>query len=385
MVPTTYFQRARLGLVIFGGLYIATVVLLATPFFQANVLYLNAIHLPIFAKFDVPEKYGLAPNKTLNFKIKTPDNETLGAWFVLSDQYYQSLPNIPSEPNTHVSLALKRHPTILFFHGNAATRAFKARVLHYEAYSSRLGANVLAIDYRGFADSTGKPSEPGLVRDARAAWDWALAEGAKEEDVILVGHSLGTGVVSQLAAQLSDEGLKPRGVVLLSPFSSIREVLNTYHIFGTIPLMKPLAMLPYAPRLVTWALTHKFDSLGAVPRIKAPVLIAHAENDWDIPCTHSQVLFDAFLEPYLPPVALPDDLSISGDVWNKFWEQREARASKRSEFVTTKELPNFGTVEEFEQEGRKVVFVKTLEGGHDYLGVQEGVGDFIRTVFHVRR
>ncbi|KAF5382705.1 hypothetical protein D9615_002815 [Tricholomella constricta] len=382
MSEKTFLERARLGLVIFGGLYVGLVGLLATPYFQSHVLYLNAVRLPFFAKFDIPEKYGLAPNKTLNFNIRTADNEILGAWFVLSDQYYQSLPEIPSALDTHIPVTLKRHPTILFFHGNAATRAFKARILHYEAYSSRLGANVLAIDYRGFADSTGKPSEPGLVRDARAAWDWLLAQGAKEEDILLVGHSLGTGVVSQLAAQLSDEGSKSRGVVLLSPFSSIREVLNTYHIFGAVPLMKPLAMIPYVPEMVTWALTHKFDSLSAVPRIKGSVLISHAEDDWDIPFTHSQVLFDAFLEPYLPPLALPKGLSISQDTWSKFWEQREAWMAKRNEIVTTRELPHFGTIQEFERDGRKVLFVKTLAGGHDYLGVQEGVQDFVRIAFN---
>lgn len=206
----------------------------------------------------------LVANKTLNFKIQTPDNETLGAWFILSDTYYKSLPATPSDLDTHVPLALKQHPTILFFHGNAATRAFHARILHYEAYSSRLSANVLAIDYRGFADSTGKPSEAGLVRDGRAGWDWLIAQGAKAEDILVVGHSLGTGVSAQLAAELSEEGINYRGVVLLSvrsfyrlevtilrtscqPFSSIREVLNTYNILGTVPLMKPLAIIPYAP------------------------------------------------------------------------------------------------------------------------------------------
>ncbi|KAG6865507.1 hypothetical protein C0991_001937 [Blastosporella zonata] len=298
-----------------------------------------------------------------------------------------SLPRIPVELDTHVHQAVKQYPTVLFFHGNAATRAFKARIFHYEAYSSRLGTNVLAIDYRGYADSTGTPSEQGLVTDARAAWDWLLKEGAKEEDILLVGHSLGTGVASQLAAQLYDEGFKPRGVVLLSPFSSIREVLNTYQFFGLIPLMKPLAMIPYVPGedLVTWALIHRFDSLGAVPRIKGPVMIAHAEDDWDIPYTHSVVLFDAFLKPSLPSLDLPEGLSVTQESWEKFWAQRDAWNAKRVELLTTTELPNFGTVEQFEGDGRKVVFVKTLAGGHDYLGVQEGVQDFIRTSFNVRR
>lgn len=116
----------------------------------------------------------------------------------------------------HIPLALKSRPTVLFFHGNAATRAFSTRILYYQAFTSRLGANVLAIDYRGFGDSTGEPSEPGLITDGRAAWDWLIEQGAKEGDIAIVGHSLGTGVASQLGAQLEDDGIKPRGIVLLS-------------------------------------------------------------------------------------------------------------------------------------------------------------------------
>ncbi|KAG6837607.1 hypothetical protein H0H93_006128 [Arthromyces matolae] len=393
----TLLDRLRFFMTLSGGVYAAIIALLAKGYNSA--LYLNAIKLPLFADFNLPESYGLArecpdfplpaclidlgkhtANKTLNLHIKTADNETLGAWFILSDQYYQSLPEIPSKLENHVPLALQRHPTVLFFHGNAATRALNARVQHYQAYSSRLAANVLAIDYRGFADSTGSPSEQGLVTDARAAWDWLVQKGAKENDILIVGHSLGTGVTSQLAAELSDEGIKPRGTVLLSPFSSIREVLNTYQFFGLIPLMKPLAMLPYIPDLITKVLIHKFDSLGAVPRIKGSVLIAHAENDWDIPYTHGRVLFDAYLKPHLPPLDLPEGLNVVHESWEKFLAQREAWTVKRAEIVTTTVLPHFGIVEEFEIEGRKIVFLQTLAGAHDFLGIQEGVQDVIRNI-----
>lgn len=67
---------------------------------------------------------------------------------------------------------------------------------------SPLGANVLTIDYRGFGDSGGNPTEEGLGRDARAAWNWLLDEGAKPSDIILMGQSLGTGVAALLAANL---------------------------------------------------------------------------------------------------------------------------------------------------------------------------------------
>jgi abhydrolase domain-containing protein 12 len=170
---------------------------------------------------------GFAANKTINLKIRTADNETLGSWFILSDPYYRSLSSIPfnSEFDTHITSSLERHPTLLFLHGNAATRAFHARIQHYQGFSSRLSANVLAIDYRGFGDSTGHPSEAGLVRDGRAAWDWLVSRGAKQENIIIIGHSLGTGVTSQLAAELYDEGIKPRGIVLLSVRSRTKHPL----------------------------------------------------------------------------------------------------------------------------------------------------------------
>ncbi len=113
----------------------------------------------------------------------------------MSDKYYCSLASAPLEPQNHIGAALQNNPTILFLHGNAATRAF---------------------DYRGFADSTGTPSEDGLMQDGRAAFDWLLSNGAKAENILIIGHSLGTGVASQLVAKLDAEGLACRGVVLLA-------------------------------------------------------------------------------------------------------------------------------------------------------------------------
>ncbi|KAJ3818297.1 Alpha/Beta hydrolase protein [Lentinula raphanica] len=375
--------KARTALTIAGGLYALAVGLIAVPYFQRHTLYCNAIRIPWFADFDAPEKYGLALNKTYNFKIQTVDNETLGAWFILAESIYQTLPSHHTIPKPHIAHALQTRPTILFFHGNAATRAFKARVQHYSAFSSRLNANVLAIDYRGFAESTGTPSEEGLVRDARAAYEWLISSGAKGEDIIIMGHSLGTGVSARLAAQLSKEELAYRGVVLMSPFSSIAEVVKTYSVLGLVPLIKPLTMIPYAFNFISWALIHKFDTLSVVPQIKGKVLIAHAENDWDIPYTHSQVLFNAFLEPLLPNVDIPSDpVSTTKEDWSAFTAQITARKNRREAIVRTTHLPNFGIIEEFvDRGGEKVIFVKMLEGGHDYVGVQEGLQDVIGRKF----
>ncbi|TFK70394.1 alpha/beta-hydrolase [Pluteus cervinus] len=374
----TFLQRARQFLIIFGAFYVALLVLLAIPVFQSHILYLHAVRLPLFAKYDAPEKYGLAPNKTLNFHLNTSDNEAIGAWFILSDRYYHSLPTIPTSVNDHITEAVRSHPTILFLHGNAATRAMPTRIRHYAGFTSRLSTNVLAIDYRGYADSTGSPSEAGLVRDARGAWDWLISQGTKEEDIILVGHSLGTGVASQLAAQFGREGIKPRGLVMLAPFSSIRELLNTYHIFGLFPLAKPLSMIPFGTNLLSLALIHKYDSLSVVPDIKTNVVISHAANDWEIPSTHSEALLEAFLDPYLPPVDIPSNpIGMNQAEWAAYTTQQTVRLSERNKLIKRTELQNFGTLQEFTDEGRKVVFVKSFEGGHNRPGTQEGVQDVI--------
>lgn len=54
------------------------------------------------------------------------------------------------------------------------------------------------------------PSQAGLITDARTAWDWVAERAGKngkaEDNIVVVGHSLGTGVTSALAGQLADEG-----------------------------------------------------------------------------------------------------------------------------------------------------------------------------------
>lgn len=206
--------------------------------------------------------------KTVNFNLTTSDNIRLGAWLVLSDEFYQaqttSAPPTAQFTEAQIDQALSSHPTVIFLHGNAATRAVSFRVSSYSSITSRLGANVLAIDYRGFADSEGIPSPEGLARDARAAWDWLNERGASAEDVVLMGHSLGTGVASMLAAELAVEGMHlapstqdliyllnllgvtPRGLVLVAPFTSISELLETYALAGLIPVLRPMRTFPWA-------------------------------------------------------------------------------------------------------------------------------------------
>jgi abhydrolase domain-containing protein 12 len=169
---------------------------------------------------------------------------------MLSENYYQTLPTVPTALSLpdHIPRALKSRPTILFLHGNAATRAVPFRVQLCSMFTSRLQTNVLSLDYRGYGDSTGLPSEKGLVQDVWAAWNWLLDHGARPEDIAIVGHSLGTGAGSAFAYELVQSGQSARGLALLAPFSSLATLLDTYYILGLIPLMRPLEVFPGARR-----------------------------------------------------------------------------------------------------------------------------------------
>lgn len=186
----------------------------------------------------------LAAGKVSNLKLNTTDNLSIGAWLVLSDPFYQVYRNgsnvsAPELTPEVIRLALQVHPTILYCHGAAGTRAAPARVHHYQSFSSRLRANVLVVDYRGFGESEGVPSDAGLVEDAKTAWRWLMEQGAKPEHVMIIGHSMGTGVAAQLAISLAHEDIKPRGVALLAPFTNLATLVETYSIQG-IPILQPL-------------------------------------------------------------------------------------------------------------------------------------------------
>lgn len=189
--------------------------------------------------------------KTANLYIQTPDNHTLGSWFILAESYYQETRarsnNFYPPTLDAIQDAVRARPTILYFHGSSATRAAHKRVRLASSLSSRLHANVFVIDYRGFGESSGVPSEDGLAIDAYTAWTWLAEQGAKPEDVLIFGHSLGSAIASLLAVQLAKEGVRPRGVALLAPFTTITKLVETYDVWG-FPILQPLQSFSWGRR-----------------------------------------------------------------------------------------------------------------------------------------
>ena len=157
-------------------------------------------------------------------------------------------------------------PTLLFFHGNAATWQSSAQILSRLAY---LGYGVFAASYRGYRANPGTPSEVGLYRDARAAAAWLAAEGVDADDLVIVGNSLGSGPAVELA-----RAVQPRGLVLISPFASMTEVAA--------------ANARWLP--VEWLMRDRYDNAAKLPEIAAPVLILHGARDTLIPLSQAQRL-----------------------------------------------------------------------------------------------
>lgn len=165
--------------------------------------------------------------------------------------------------------------TLLYCHGNGlniANRVTICRDLH------TLGVNIFIFDYRGYGLSRGWPTERGLYRDARAAYEVVRAryDDAEEPPVIVYGASLGAAVAAQLALD------KPvRGVIFEAGFTSAVDVGER--------------LFPWLP--VRLLATQRYDAAARVARLTVPKLFAHSRRDPLIPFDLGKALFDAAAQP----------------------------------------------------------------------------------------
>ena len=184
--------------------------------------------------------------------LEVPDGERLVAWY--------------GEASTG-------RPTILYLHGQAGTLARRSeRIRRYRA----AGLGILAVAYRGFSGSSGKPSEQANVADALFAYDWLVARGVGAGDLVVYGESLGTGVAAQVAAQRQISGL-----VLDSPFTTLADLAAVRH--------------PYLP--VRRFIFDRYETLKHVTKANAPVLVLHGEKDPIVPLPMGRQVFEAISGP----------------------------------------------------------------------------------------
>lgn len=113
------------------------------------------------------------------------------------------------------------------------------------------------------------------------------------------------------------------------------------------------------------------------------MLIVHAEDDWDISHTHSDALFDALIDPFLPSVdPLPRDPgSWTKEQWNTFQAQMAIKRAAREGLLVRTDMPHFGVMDTFSASNETIVLLKTLTGAHNDVGALEGTQEVIRALF----
>jgi pimeloyl-ACP methyl ester carboxylesterase len=176
---------------------------------------------------------------------------------------------ILSVPGAAVAISVRPRPgprALLYFGGNAEDVAqslpeFAAVFPEHSLY---------LLHYRGYGESTGRPSEAAIHADALALFDRVHAG---HPEVVVVGRSLGAAVAVRLAS------LRPVArLVLVTPFDSLARVAERhYRIFP-----------------VRWLLEDRYEAWRDAPRVSAPTLLLVAEDDEIAPRAHAEALFAQF-------------------------------------------------------------------------------------------
>ena len=206
--------------------------------------------------FPIPQKTRTTPEaagfpEAEEHFLTTADGEKVIVW------------HVPAKPG---------HAVVIYFPGNGDYLA--GCVSRFRDITSD-GTGLVALSYRGYAGSSGQPSEQGLLQDAAATYAFTAAR-YKADRIVIWGFSLGTGVAAALAAD------HPVGKLILeAPYTSIVDVAASLY--------------PIVP--VRWLMRDRFHSDERIARVSAPLLIMHGAQDPVIPITMGERLFALAHEP----------------------------------------------------------------------------------------
>lgn len=226
----------------------------------ASIGYLGGVIVLFFAQrafvFPIPQTLRTAPAaagfpEAEEHVLTTDDGEKIIVW------------HVPARPG---------HAVVMHFPGNGDYLA--GLVDRFRDITSD-GTGLVALSYRGYAGSSGRPSEQGLLRDAAAAYAFAAAR-YQPDRIVVWGFSLGSGVAIALAA------VQPVGKLILeAPYTSITDLAA--------------AVIPIMP--LRWVMRDQFRSDERIARVTAPLLIMHGARDATIPISFGERLFALAHEP----------------------------------------------------------------------------------------
>ena len=217
----------------------------------------------------LPADRANASNLVVDVVVKSVDGLDLNGWLQIAGSWRGAM-DVDAR-----SLLARGGPLVLYFPGNAGMRSYRTVQL---AELGSLDAHVLIMDYRGYADNPGRPSEAAFARDARSVWNYLIEElGVSPNRVVIYGESLGGGVATRLASDLCTAGIEPGGLIVQSTFNSLVAVAQKH--FPVIP--------------VSLLLADRYPSEQRIAKVTCPILQIHGKRDTIVPFELGQRLFDA--------------------------------------------------------------------------------------------
>jgi len=251
------------------NLLILALVLLGGSLVFLALVQRKLIYHPVKVAALDPQEWGFRLGRCLDVKVDVAPGITLHGWHVLPPDH-QAL----DRDEQRLELEAER-PAILLFPGNAGHRGYRAD--HLQLLSS-LQADVFLVDYRGYAENEGAPTEAVLISDSRKIWDHLTDElGIAAERIVILGESLGGGVATALASELCNEGIRPGGLFLESTFSSMTETAQFHY-----PLL-PVSLL----------LVDRYPSEERIAAVDCPITMIHGRSDEIVPFPLGEKLFTA--------------------------------------------------------------------------------------------
>ena len=270
--------------------------------YQESLLYQPKVFPQYTRPQDNPPGYRTPAEQSMPFEdvyLDTPDGCRLHAWWIR--------PHSPSER--------RQRATLLFFHANAGNMGF--RLDNIRQMYNEFKLNVFILSYRGYGNSSGTPTEAGILLDAETTWQHLTQRSDVDTSRLIVfGRSLGGSVAIALASKHcapadGDDaaagvggggGPYVSGLIVENTFTSISSLVNTL-----FPLLSPLK--PLILRL-------DWPAVQRIALVTCPLLLLSGQLDEVVPAAHMQDLFDAAVRSRSKEI-----LKIKTGMHNNSWQE----------------------------------------------------------------
>ncbi|MDD2942180.1 MAG: alpha/beta fold hydrolase [bacterium] len=184
-----------------------------------------------------------APRDITRLSVLTVDKETLDVWYLKAKKQFPPvdmpisqrvfLGRVDSDESVGPTVGTRRRfrrdelPRVaIIFRG---TDLPISAYLPMQRWLEELGISSYVVDYRGFGESSGWPTEEGFNIDADAVWSEVIQrEKVKPKQVVVIGHAIGASVAAQISSDY-----QPGALLLVSAFTSLKDIISIRPVIGS--------------------------------------------------------------------------------------------------------------------------------------------------------